>query len=46
MGVFVTIEGPNGVGKLTFIAQLEKILISDYSVFLTKEPSQSNLGSM
>ena len=44
MGIFVTIEGPNGVGKSTFIDQLENILISDYSVFLTKEPSQSNLG--
>lgn len=45
MGVFVTIEGPNGVGKSTFIAALKEELEKTYRVYITKEPSPSALGS-
>lgn len=45
MGIFITVEGPNGVGKSTFIKRLEEMLPSNYMVFLTREPSNSNFGS-
>ena len=45
MGIFITVEGPNGVGKSTFIKRLEEMLSSKYMVFLTREPSNSNFGT-
>lgn len=45
MGIFITIEGPNGVGKSTFIKRLEEILSSGHMVFSTREPSDSNFGN-
>lgn len=45
MGIFITVEGPNGVGKSTFIKRLEEMLLSEYMVFLTREPSNSNFGN-
>ena len=45
MGIFITVEGPNGVGKSTFIKRLEEMLSSEYMVFLTREPSNSNFGN-
>ena len=45
MGVFITIEGPNGVGKSTFIAALKKELEKAYTVYVTSEPSPSGLGN-
>ena len=44
MGIFITVEGPNGVGKSTFIKRLEQTLSLQHIVFLTKEPSDSNFG--
>lgn len=43
MGVFVTIEGPNGVGKSTFIQKLLEMYSED-DIFLTREPSESKFG--
>lgn len=44
--MFITIEGPNGVGKTTVItAILEKLSVLGFDVFLTKEPTKSNLGA-
>lgn len=45
MGIFVTVEGPNGVGKSTFIQALERKLCEQYSVYLTKEPTQTEFGN-
>lgn len=45
MGIFITVEGPNGVGKSTFIKRLEEMFSSEYMVFLTREPSNSNFGN-
>lgn len=44
MGIFITVEGPNGVGKSTFIKRLDEMLSSKYMIFLTREPSNSNFG--
>lgn len=45
MGIFVTIEGPNGVGKSTFIKALKEKLTELYSVYLTKEPTETEFGN-
>ncbi len=45
MGIFITVEGPNGVGKSTFIKRLEEMLLSKYMVFLTREPTNTNFGN-
>ncbi|MBI3633212.1 MAG: dTMP kinase [Candidatus Vogelbacteria bacterium] len=43
--VFITLEGPNGVGKTTVINTVsEKLFELGFDVFLTKEPTKSNLG--
>lgn len=44
MGIFVTIDGPNGVGKSTFIKKLKERLEKQYTIYLTKEPSESKFG--
>ena len=42
-GVFVTIEGPNGVGKSTFIKKLMDALAGE-DPFQTREPSETKFG--
>lgn len=44
MGTFVTIEGPNGVGKSTFIQKLFDRIKETYSVVLTREPTDTKFG--
>lgn len=44
MGIFITIEGPNGVGKSTFIRRLAECLEKRYSVILTREPTDTVFG--
>lgn len=43
--MFVTFDGPNGVGKTTIIEVVaQKLRDLGFSVFLTKEPTSSSLG--
>lgn len=43
--LFVTFEGPNGVGKTTVIKDVaQKLGVLGYSVLRTKEPTGSSLG--
>lgn len=45
-GIFVTFDGPNGVGKSTIINEVSQILNArGYSTRITKEPSNSMLGN-
>lgn len=45
-GVFITIEGPNGVGKSSFnIGLIKKLNKIGEKVELTKEPTDSELGN-
>ena len=44
-GCFITIDGPNGVGKSTIIAHLkERLLTKDIQPVFTAEPTKSVLG--
>lgn len=44
-GKLIAIDGPNGVGKSTIIAAVEKkLLFNKVDVFVTKEPTNSELG--
>lgn len=43
--LFITIDGPNGVGKTTLINNLTLQLKTCYKVFSTKEPSDSEFGN-
>ena len=44
-GLFITIEGPNGVGKSSLISKLLKKLQTDgIKVIQTREPTNSSLG--
>lgn len=46
-GVFIAVEGSDGTGKTTFIANLEKELIEyGFSVLITKEPSCGKIGEL
>lgn len=45
LGLFITIEGPNGVGKSTIIKLLQSELSQLGTVFLTKEPSETAFGA-
>lgn len=45
LGIFITVEGPNGVGKSTFIKGLQEILLEENMVFLTREPTNTNFGN-
>lgn len=45
MGIFITVEGPNGVGKSTFIKKLEEVFSSQYKVYITREPSDTQFGN-
>lgn len=44
MGLFISFDGPNGVGKSTLIDKLVSKLKESYVVYATKEPSDSELG--
>lgn len=44
MGLFITIEGPNGVGKTTFIKKIAERLEKIYPVILTREPTDTEFG--
>ena len=44
MGLFITIEGPNGVGKTTFIKKIAECLEKMYSVVITREPTDTEFG--
>ena len=44
-GLFITIEGPNGVGKSTFINKLQSKLNNEYNAYSTKEPSNTPYGN-
>lgn len=47
MGCFIAFEGANGVGKSTIIKSIyHKLLQENLEVFLTKEPSESEMGSL
>lgn len=43
-GIFITIDGPNGVGKSSFIDALSKKLSQSFPCFLTREPSPTEFG--
>jgi dTMP kinase len=44
-GKFIAIDGPNGVGKSTIIKAVEnKLLLYGADVFVTKEPTDTDLG--
>jgi dTMP kinase len=45
-GVFIGVDGPNGVGKSTIIKEMANQLISQgYKVSVTKEPSDTIIGN-
>lgn len=44
MGIFITIDGPNGVGKSTFIEFLSSMISKKYKVYITKEPTNTEFG--
>lgn len=43
-GIFISVEGPNGVGKSTFIKKLSEKLSSSFQVILTQEPTKTPFG--
>ena len=43
-GLFISIEGPNGVGKSTFIERTRHELDSLGEVVFTKEPTKTRLA--
>ncbi len=46
MSVFITVDGPNGVGKTTIIRALADVLRADGNdVVLLRQPSNSDLGN-
>lgn len=45
-GIFISIEGPNGAGKTTFVEKLYNKLSKNHNVFLTKEPTNTELGEL
>ena len=45
-GVFICVEGPNGAGKTTFVKKLYSELCENHNVFLTKEPTNTELGNL
>lgn len=45
-GLFVAVDGPNGVGKSTLIRHVKSVLSeNDVDVYVTKEPTDTPLGS-
>lgn len=44
-GIFIAVDGPNGVGKSTLIECVRKVLVQkNLKVHTTKEPTQTSLG--
>ena len=43
-GIFVTVDGPNGVGKSSFIDALSEKICSSFPLYLTREPSPTQFG--
>ena len=43
-GIFVTVDGPNGVGKSSFIDALSEKTSSSFPLYLTREPSPTQFG--
>lgn len=44
--LFISFDGPNGVGKSTIVQEIGSLLsFKGYDVFLTKEPTNSHIGS-
>ncbi len=43
-GLFISIDGPNGVGKSTFVDILSKRIQCKDNLFLTKEPTKTDFG--
>lgn len=43
-GLFITVDGPNAVGKGTFIDKLLKALKVNQKIYATKEPTLTRLG--
>ena len=46
MGIFIAVDGPNGVGKSTLIGLLNRKLSETHSVIITKEPSDTPFGNL
>jgi dTMP kinase len=45
-GLFVTFDGPNGVGKTTLLKKVsEKLTLRGFDVFQTKEPTDTSIGN-
>lgn len=45
--LFISFDGPNGVGKSTIVQEISSLLsLEGYDVFLTKEPTNSHIGSL
>lgn len=44
MKMFITIEGPNGVGKSSFIEALADSIKDEFNVYCTKEPTETDFG--
>lgn len=42
--MFITIEGPNGVGKSSFIKALADSVKDEFKVYCTKEPTDTDFG--
>ncbi|MBH1941060.1 dTMP kinase [Mobilitalea sibirica] len=43
--MFITFDGPNGVGKTTIINEVKRAMeVDGYKIFITREPSDSNIG--
>lgn len=46
-GCFIAFEGANGTGKSTIINCIyDKLIQDNFDVFLTKEPSESDMGKL
>lgn len=45
-GIFITFEGPNGVGKSVILEAVAEQISRINSIVTTKEPTNSNLGEM
>ena len=43
-GVFISVDGPNAVGKGTYITALSEALSVKHNIYVTKEPTTTRLG--
>lgn len=42
--MFITVEGPNGVGKSSFIKALADSVKDEFNIYCTKEPTDTDFG--